>query len=139
MASALWRAPQNLASRDLTARQALTLASVAMVVVTGLDLTDGHLGTAFAIGFVLVVATVPLAVRADSFFAAGIFPPVLFAALILAVSAFFGSALVIEGLPSSVGVLGRALSGTIEFGVPLLVGYALALGVIVMRILRDSA
>ncbi|MFD1860733.1 hypothetical protein EHW97_11355 [Aeromicrobium camelliae] len=139
MASALWRAPRNLASHDLTARQAVVLAALAMLIVTALDLIDGRLGVAFGVGFVLVVATVPLAVRSDAFFTAGVFPPLLFAAIILAVAAFFGSALVIEGLPDSAGVLGRALSGTIAFGVPLLVGHALALAVIVVRILKEPA
>ncbi|WP_166375986.1 DUF6542 domain-containing protein [Aeromicrobium phragmitis] len=139
MSSALWRAPRNLASHDLTARQAVVLAVAAMLVVTALDLADGRLGLAFSVGFVLVVATVPVAVRSDAFFTAGVFPPLLFVAVMLAVSAFFDSALVIEGLPASAGVLGRTLSGTIEFGVPLLIGHALALGAIVVRVLREPA
>ena len=136
MASALLRAPRRLAGHDLTARQAVMLAVVALVVVTALDLTDHRLGLPFSLGFVLVVATVPIAVRADGFFVAGVLPPVLFAVAMLAVSAFFGSALVLDGTPEHVGILGRALSGTIAFGVPLLIGHALALVVIVLRVLR---
>ncbi|WP_366077338.1 DUF6542 domain-containing protein [uncultured Aeromicrobium sp.] len=137
MPSALWRAPRTLASRDLTARQAVVLAVTALLLITALDLIDGRLGLAFSVGFVLVVTTVPVAVRPDAFFTAGILPPLLFVAVIFIVAAFFESALVIEGLPASAGVLGRTLSGTIEFGVPLLIGHALALGAIAVRILKE--
>lgn len=136
MATALLRAPRLLARRDLTVRQAVALAVLSLIAVTGLDLIDGRLGLAFSIGFVLIVATVPVAVRPDGFFAAGMLPPVLFGVAILAVSTFFGSALVLDGTPEDVGVFGRTVSGTIAFGVPLLIGYALALGIITLRILR---
>ncbi|MBM9465070.1 hypothetical protein JL108_16600 [Aeromicrobium sp. YIM 150415] len=139
MASALLRAPRTLAGHDLTARQAVVLAVIALTVIISLDLLDHRLGLPFSLGFVLVVATLPLAVRPDALFAAGVAPPVLFAAAMLLVSAFFGSALVLDGTPDDVGILGRALSGTIAFGVPLLIGHALALGVIVARIVNSPA
>jgi len=136
MAAGLLHAPRLLARHDLNIRQAAALAAASLGAVTGLDLIDGRLGLAFSTGFVLIVATVPVAVRRDGFFAAGMLPPVLFGVAILIVSAFAGSALVLEGTPEHVGLFGRALSGAIAFGVPLLIGYALALGVIALRVLR---
>jgi len=44
---------------------------------------------------------------------------------------------VIEGLPEATGVFGLALNATIAHGVPLLIGHALAIVVIVARILSS--
>lgn len=138
MAAIVATAPAGLAQRDLGPRRAVALAVAALAVLTALDLvTDGRLGIVFSVGFVLVVATIPLAVEARSLLPAGVVPPVLLTVFVGAAVLLSPGAVPVEGLPPDTGWLGRTLAGTIERGVTLLVGHGLALTGIVVRILTD--
>lgn len=130
--------PAGLAQRDLGPRGAIVLGAAALAVLTCLDLaTDGRLGIVFSVGFVLVVATVPLAVDARSLLPAGVLPPVLLTVAVGAVVLVSPGAVPVEGLPPDTGWFGRTLTGTIDRGVTLLVGHGLAIVGIVARILTD--
>jgi hypothetical protein len=138
MAASVATAPAGLARHDLGARRAILLAVVALSLVTVLDVgTDGRLGPAFSVGFVLVVVTVPLAVDVRSLLPAGVLPPVLLVVLVGAVAALSPGAVEVPGLPEGTGWFGRTLTGTIDRGVTLMVGHGLALLAVVVRILTD--
>lgn len=138
MAAIVATAPAGLAQRDLGPRRAVALAVASLAVLTALDLvTDGRLGIVFSVGFVLVVATIPLAVDARSLLPAGVVPPVLLTVFVGAVVLVSPGAVPVDGLPPDTGWFGRTLTGTIDRGVTLLVGHGLALVGIVARILTD--
>ncbi len=138
MAASIASAPAGLARRDLGTRQALWFACGALAVVTALDvLTDQRLGIVFSVGFVLVVATVPLAIDVRSLLPAGVLPPVLLVAAVALVVALAPEAVRVDGLPPDTGWFGRTLTGVVDRGVTLLIGHGLALALVVVRILTD--
>ncbi|MCD9153698.1 DUF6542 domain-containing protein [Aeromicrobium duanguangcaii] len=132
---ALARTPAAAARYDLTPRAAVVCSVLGLAAVTGLDLLDGRLGPAFSVAFVLVVVSAATAVQERGFFTVGILPPVLLVGALLVVALLAPDAIVITGLPEGTGVFGRTLSATIAHGVPLLIGHAVAIAVIVGRIL----
>lgn len=132
---ALARTPVAAARFDLTPRGAVVCSVLALAAVTWLDLLDGRLGVAYAVGFILVVVTAATAVREDGLFTTGVLPPVLLVGSLLLVVLASPDAIVIENLPESAGVFSRTLSATIAHGVPLLIGHALAMAVIIGRVL----
>ncbi len=115
----------------------LWLSCLALAVVTVLDLLDGQLGMLFSIGFVLIAATMPLAVDVHQLLPSGVLPPVLLVASIAVVSLVATDAITVEGMPADVGWAGRTLAGTVDHGVTLLIGHGLALVAVVTRILTD--
>lgn len=128
----------GLAPLDVGARRTILLASVALVLITLLDVrTDGRLGVVFSVGFVLTAVTVPLAIDVRSLLPAGILPPVLLVACVGLAAALSPDAVEVAGLPEGTGWFGRTLTGTIDRGVTLLLGHGLALLTIVVRILTD--
>lgn len=129
--------PARLASTDLSARQMIWLACLALAVVTALDLLDGQLGLLFSVGFVLVAATMPLAVDVRQLLPSGVLPPVLLVATIAIVSLLAPDAITVEGMPADVGWSGRTLAGTVDHGVTLMIGHGLAIVAVVTRILTD--
>ncbi len=129
--------PTNLARTDLSARQMAWLSCLALAVVTGLDLLDGRLGVLFSVGFVLVSATMPLAVDVRQLLPSGVLPPVLLVVSIGVVCLVAPDAVVVDGMPGDVGWAGRTLAGTVDRGVTLLIGHGLALVAVVTRILTD--
>lgn len=131
---ALARTPAVASRYDLTPRATVACSALTLAAVTGLDLIDGRLGVAFAIGFVLVVLTAATAVQERGLFTVGVMPPVLLVASLLLLAWQVPEAIVVEGLPADTGLFGRTLTATIAHGVPLLIGHALALAVIVARI-----
>ncbi|WP_146827461.1 DUF6542 domain-containing protein [Aeromicrobium flavum] len=132
---ALARTPAAAARYDLTPRATVVCSALVLAAVTGLDLLDDRLGIAFSVGFVLVVVSAATAVQDRGLFTTGVMPPVLLVAALLIVAATAPEAIVIEGLPETAGVFGLTLSATIAHGVPLLIGHAGAIAVIVWRIL----
>lgn len=126
-----------MARRDPSARQAITVACVAMAAVIGLDLTDGRLGLLFSVGFVLIAVTVPLAVDVRSLFPAGVLPPALLIGSLLLVTVFASSAIRIDGLAEDASMIGRFIAAVVDRGLTLVVGHGLALGIIALRILSD--
>lgn len=138
MAATQATSPAGLARKDLGARQSIWLACAALALVVALDLlTDGRLGIVFSVGFVLVVATVPLAVDPRSLLPAGVLPPVLLTVAIGLVVMIAPEAVDVAGLPKDTGWLGRTLTGTIDRGITLMIGHGLALAMVVLRILTD--
>lgn len=132
---ALARTPAVAARYDLTPRATVVCSVAVLSAVTCLDLLDDRLGLAFAVGFVLVVVSAATAVQERGLFTTGVMPPVLLVAALFVVAATRPDAIVIDGLPETAGVFGLTLSATIAHGVPLLVGHAGAMAVIVWRIL----
>lgn len=129
--------PAGLARADLSSQRVLIVSILALAAVTALDLIDGRLGPLFSIGFVLIVATMPLAVEAGKLFFTGALPPLLLVLAIGVVAVVNPEAIAVEGLPANVGWAGRTLTGIVDRGVTLLVGSALALASIIARLLSD--
>lgn len=138
MAVSVASAPAGLARRDLRAGQAIGLACAALAFVTALDVvTDGRLGLVFSVGFVLTVATIPLAVDVRSLLPAGVLPPILLVVAIGTVTALAPGAVRVEGLPADTGWFGHTLTGVVDHGVQLLIGHGVALLLVVVRVLTD--
>jgi hypothetical protein len=137
MTQGVQRTSAREARRDLTARQAITAACVAMAVVVVLDLMDGRLGLLYSIGFVLIVITVPLSVDVRGLFPTGIFPPLLLIVSLLLVCQLEPSAIRVEGMAKDAGTIARLIASTIDHGFTLVIGHGLALGIIALRILAD--
>lgn len=118
---------------DVSARNVVAAAVVAMALVCALDLTDGRLGAAFAVGFVLIVITVPMAIELRSVVVAGVLPPALLIAALWAVVLIEPSAVAVHGLPKDAGTMARILAAILDHGLTLVIGHGLALATIVLR------
>ncbi|MFI5427495.1 DUF6542 domain-containing protein [Aeromicrobium sp. UC242_57] len=138
MTQAVSPTPGGMARRDLSVRQAIVAACVAMAVVTGIDLADGRLDLLFSVGFVLIVITVPMSVDVRSLFPTGVFPPVLLIVTLLAVCIIAPSAIQVDGMAKDAGTIARLIAATIDHGLTLLVGHGIALILIAWRILTDA-
>lgn len=121
-------------SRDLTAKGAVLAACIAMAVILLLDLADGDLGLLYSVGFVLVVVTAPLSVDVRSLLPTGVLPPALLIGSLLAVVLLAPSALPADDLAKDASALARLIAATLDHGMTLAIGYALALGVIALRV-----
>ena len=128
------RSPVALARRDLSAPQGVALASGSLAAITALDLLDGRLGFLFSLGFVLAVVTAPLSVGVRSLLTTGVLPPILLIVALAAVAVLAPDAIVVDGLPANAGAFGRTLAAVIDHGITLVVGHALALGAIGVRV-----
>lgn len=126
------------ARHDLTAQRAIVSACIAMAAILLLDLADGRLGLLFSIGFVLVVVTAPLAVDLGSLLPTGVLPPVLLICSLFAVCLFQPSALELDGVAKDASTLARLIATTIDHGLTLAIGYALALGIIALRVVTAA-
>lgn len=111
----------------------MLLAFLALGVVTWLDLTDGSLGVAFAVGFVLTVITAPMAVNQRSLVTTGVLPPVLLIVTLFVVALVAPNAIASDGLKADAGTLARTIATTLDHGLALVIGHALALAVIALR------
>lgn len=139
MTQAASRTSSSMAGRDLTAKGAIVAACVAMAVIVALDLIDGRLGLLFSIGFVLVVVTAPLSVDARALLSTVVLPPALLIGSLLAVCWFDPSALQLDDLAKDASTLARLIAATIDHGMTLAIGYALALAVIGLRAVTSPA
>lgn len=119
--------------QDLSASAVVTMAFVAMAGVVWLDLTDDKLGSAFAVGFVLIALTAPMAVDLRSVVATGVLPPVLLIATLFGVVLLDPSAIDVPGLAADAGVVTRTIATTLDHGLALVIGHTLALTMIVVR------
>jgi hypothetical protein len=118
---------------DVSGRNVVVAAVLATALVCGLDLTDGRLGVAFSVGFVLIAVTVPMAVELRSVVIAGVLPPVLLIGALFAVVLVAPTAVAVTGLPTDAGTLARALAVVLDHGLTLVIGHGLALAAIVVR------
>jgi hypothetical protein len=132
------RPGQRLAAHDLTVRGTITLGCLTMAVVTVLDLVNGTLGFPFSLGFVLIVITLPLAIDVRQLFPAGVLPPLLLLGALLGVCIARPDAISVDGLAADAGLFTRYLAAVVDHGLTLAVGHALAIGVIIWRILSDA-
>src|SRR5437773_772516 len=137
MPQAVSRTPARLARHDLTARQAIVAACVAMVALLCLDLMDGRLGLLYSVGFVLIVVTVPLAVDVRSLLPAGVLPPALLIGSLLVVCLVDPTAIQTGALADDTSRFARMIAGTIDHGMTLVIGHVAAMGIIALRILSD--
>jgi hypothetical protein len=138
MSSMTARSSVGLARHDLSAQQAVAVACVSLAAVTALDLTDGRLGFLFSLGFVLAVLTAPLSVDVRSLLTTGVMPPVLLIGSLFTVALFFPDAIVVDGLPADAGTLARTIAAVIDHGITLVVGHALALAGIAVRVVTAT-
>ncbi len=109
------------------------MAFVAMAAVVWLDLTDDTLGPAFTVGFILVALTAPMAVDLRSIVSTGVLPPPLLILTLFGVVLIEPGAIEVPGLASDAGVITRTIVTTLDHGVALVIGHALALTMIVVR------
>lgn len=134
---ALARTPSVAARHDLTPRAVVVCSVLALAAVTALDLIDGRLGPAYSVGFVLVTLTAATAVHGRGYFTVGILPPVLMVSALLLVAVIAPQTIVIDGLHEDAGVFGLTLTAVIAHGVTLAIGHALAMAMILGRILTS--
>jgi hypothetical protein len=119
--------------RDLSGAAVVVMAFVAMAAVIWLDLTDGALGAAFSVGFVLVALTAPMAVDLRSIVTTGVLPPALLILTLFGVAVAEPGAIEVPGLAADAGTITRTIATTLDHGVVLVIGHALALAAIVLR------
>ena len=109
------------------------MAFLAMAALVWLDLTDGKLGAAFTVGFILVALTAPMAVDLRSIVTTGVLPPPLLILTLFGVVLIDPSAIDVPGLAADAGTITRTIATTLDHGVALVIGHALALTTIVLR------
>ena len=131
---AIARIPANLSRHDISTRGTVISSVIALAAIAALDLIDGHIGFPFAVGYLLVVTTAPLAVQTRGLYTIVLMPPVLMLGAMLVVASLVPSALEIESLPESTGVIGHAVSATAQRGGILLAGQALAITTVLLRL-----
>jgi hypothetical protein len=119
--------------RDLNGAAVVVMAFVAMAAIVWLDLTDGTLGPAFTVGFILVALTAPMAVDLRSIVTTGALPPPLLILTLFGVALVEPSAIEVAGLAPDAGIFTRTIATTLDHGVALVIGHALALTMIVVR------
>lgn len=121
------------AAGDLSGGAVIALAFVALGIVTWLDLTDGSLGLAFSVGFVLTVLTAPMAVARASLVTTGALPPLLLITTLWAVVLLAPDSVTTRGLAADAGAFARTMAATLDHGMALVIGHALALAAIFVR------
>jgi hypothetical protein len=119
--------------RDLSGAAVVVMAFLAMAALVWLDLTDGKLGPAFTVGFILVALTAPMAVDLRSIVTTGVLPPPLLILTLFGVVLVEPSAIDVPGLAADAGAIARTVATTLDHGVALMIGHALALTTIVLR------
>lgn len=131
---AIARVPSHLARHDLTPRGAILSSVVVLGIITALDLIDGTIGLPFTVGYLLIVATAPLAVQARGLYTLVLMPPVLLVAALSVIAWLAPEALVVPDLPESAGAMKHAVSATAQLGGVLLLGQGLAITAVLLRI-----
>jgi hypothetical protein len=135
MTQAVHGTSARVARRDLSARQAIIAACLAMAAIVLIDLADGRLDLLYSVGFVLIVITAPLSVDVRALFPTGVLPPVLLIVSLLLVCLFEPSAIQVDGMADDAGPVARLIAATIDHGMTLVVGHGLALVIIALRII----
>jgi hypothetical protein len=131
-------APQRLANRDLTAGAAIWLSVLFLALAVALDAFDGKLGTPFAVAFVLVCLTIPLAVRTEALLAATLLPAALLFGSLWVLAAAFPGLIQVQGVPANTGTFGLLMAQVIDYGVAFLVAEFLALAIVGARLFLRS-
>lgn len=139
MTQAAHGTPADLARPEPTARLAIIVSALAMLVIVLLDLMDGRLGPLYSVGFVLIVVTPPMSVGVRQLFATGVLPSVLLVVSLLLVCLVDPSAIRVGGLEQDAGAFTRLVAATLDHGITLLVGNGIALAIIAWRIVTDPA
>jgi hypothetical protein len=111
----------------------IVMAFVAMAAIVWLDLSDGSLGPAFSVGFILVALTAPMAVDLRSIVSTGVLPPALLILTLFSVVLIEPEAIEVPGLAADAGAVTHTIATTLDHGVALVIGHALALAMIVLR------
>lgn len=137
MTQAVPRTPARTARTEPSARGAIVCACLAMAVIVVLDLLDGRLELLYSVGFVLIVVTAPLSVDARGLFPTGVLPPLLMIVSLFAVCLFEPSAIQVSGMDPGAGTVARLIAATIDHGMTLAIGGALALAAIGLRVLGN--
>jgi hypothetical protein len=119
--------------RDLNGTAVVVMAFLAMAAIAWLDLTDGTLGLAFTVGFILVAVTAPMAVDLRSIVSTGVLPPPLLILTLFGVVLIEPGAIEVPGLAVDAGAITRTIGTTLDHGVTLVIGHSLALTTIVLR------
>jgi hypothetical protein len=120
-------------AHDLSGGAVIALAFVAMAGIVWLDLTDGKLGPAFTVGFILVATTAPLAVDLRSIVSTGVLPPALLILTLFGVVLIEPAAIEVPSLATDAGAVTRTIATTLDHGLALVIGHTLALTMIVVR------
>jgi len=111
-------------------RQVVALGLALALTVVAFDLgTGGGVGHIFDFAFVGVCLTVALLVRPQDFFTVGVLPPLLMLGTMLLV-ALNGTEVIATRHDS---VIQAVVTGLAHHSVALFVGYALCLGILVLR------
>lgn len=124
------RARLEFAARGVVLISGVGVAGAATVQLL---LTD-RLGVFFGICLVLASLTAALTVRSDGLFTAGILPPLLLVGVLAVVATVQPAAIDAPGLADDAGLVQRVIAGVVSQAAALVVGHALAIGVIGVRI-----
>jgi len=131
------RSSSGLAAEDLSVRGMIVVSAASMASISVLDSIDGHAGIVFSLGFALVVVTVVLAVDVRNLFAAGVLPPVLLLASLLALCIVRPESVAVDGVAENASLVTRYIASVVDHGLTLVVGHGLALATIGWRIARE--
>jgi hypothetical protein len=93
-----------------------------------------RLGVFFGVCFVLASLTAALTVRADGFFTVGILPPLLLVGVLTVIATVRPSAIDAPGLADDAGLVQRVIAGVVSQAAALVIGHALTIGVLGVRI-----
>lgn len=131
---ALSRMPAELARQDLTPRGVTVLSFLGLALVTLLDALDGTVGAPFAVAFVLISATAPLATQQRGLVFTTVQPTLLLVVILLLTAAFAPTVIEVPNLPDSANTLGRAIAAGLQRGEVLFVAQAFAIVSVLLRI-----
>lgn len=123
------RSPAYRMSRhDLIPGQVVVLGCTATALAVGLSLyTAGTLNWVFAAGFIAICATLPLAATREALLTSVVLPPLLLAAVAVAVAIWIPGAIDVAGLSESAGTTQRSIAAFADHGSTLGIGCAVAL------------
>jgi hypothetical protein len=79
------------------------------------------------------VLTAPMAVARQSLITTGVLPPALLIITLFTVVLISPQSVTTQGLAPDAGTFARTLAATLDHGVSLVIGHALALGAITLR------
>lgn len=130
----LGRMPAELARQDLTPRGVMVLSFLCLAIVTLLDALDGVVGAPFAVAFVLISATAPLATTPRGLVVTTVQPTVLLVAILLLTAAIAPNVIEVPNLPGTANTLGRAIAAGLQRGEVLFVAQAFAIVSVLLRI-----
>ncbi|MCW2747999.1 MAG: hypothetical protein JWP10_1141 [Nocardioidaceae bacterium] len=127
--------PGTFARRDLIGGQIALIGLLAMGFVTVLSIAvTGSIGTFYGLAFVLISVTLPLSAHIKALFVPGILPPIMMIVSLTLIALFDPSAIQVDQMADSAGVVQRVINGLISQAAALVLGHLLALLTIWFRI-----